>query len=242
MVFRRLLVAAALCSAGAVESQDLLPHHLHLGRAHVSKKQSPPPKALQKTSLLGLKVAQPVETPLPVSVMRPEAPVEEPVAAVSAEETKNPTADHLTEELTEMKQRRSHIKQLESALKADASLLRESTILEKVSKSRRGHEVAERQMKQAARLVKDTEAMLRESRAEAVESSKEMMHEAAAVRAAADSLGNEAKEQLKIFAKGAEASEAKAEPAPTAAPVATEAPSKSAQSDDLDLGDIEDEN
>merc|ERR1719223_2409246 len=102
-------------------------------------------------------------------------------------------------DLVEMKQNRVHITQLEQTLREDASLLRESSTLEHVSHSTRGHASAARQVKQAAQLVRSTEAMLTESRSDAVEKSQVMMREAAAAREAADSLSPEAAEELKLF-------------------------------------------
>lgn len=75
-------------------------------------------------------------------------------------------------DLVETKQNRVHISQLEQTLREDASLLRESSTLEHVSHSKRGHASAARQVKQAAQLVKNTEAMLMESRSDAVEKSQ----------------------------------------------------------------------
>lgn len=250
VALRLLLGLAAIPTVMGAESNEFLPHghRVHLGRKQAQ--QVP----VHKASFVGVK-KQPLEeeaTPMKVAIMKPEfagaaeaspvAPAVAQVADTFAEavssngDGKSPTVAQLDEHLAEMKQRRAHVKQLEQTLKSDASLLRESTVLEKVSKSKRGHEVALKQVKEAAQLIKGTEEMLRESRQEAIESSKEMMTEAAAVRTAADSLGTEAKEQLKLFGK----TYADAAPPP---PAQETVPEKKAapKSDDADL-DIEDEN
>jgi len=253
MVAARLLLAlAALPAVTGSESNEFLPHghRVHLGR----KPQASPHRA----SFVGVK-KQPLEeeaTPMKIAVMKPEfsaaadtppvvpaAPVAQvadaftdAVSTPAASDEKSSTVTDLQANLAEMKQRRAHIKQLEQTLKVDATLLRESTVLEKVSKSQHGHEVALKQVKQAAQLVKSTEEMLHESRQEAIESSHEMMKEADAVRSAADALGTEAKDQLKLFGK------AQSVAAPP--PVKEAAPEKkaAAKSDDVDMEDIEDEN
>lgn len=252
MVALRLLFGiAALPAVMGAESNEFLPHG---HRAHLGRK-SPQQIPVHKTSFVGVK-KQPVEedaaVPMKIAVMKPGAeessPVVAPVAQVAdaitdavaanvASDDKNPAVGQLGDSLAEMKQRRAHIKQLEQALKSDASLLRESTVLEKVSKSKRGHAVALKQVKDAAQLVKGTEEMLRETRQEAIESSHEMIKEADAVRSAADSLGTEAKEQLKLFGK----TQSIAAPTP---PVQEAVPEKKSapKSDDMDLEDIEDEN
>lgn len=259
MVALRLLFGvAALPAVMASESHEFLPHghRAHLG-VHLGRKQTKQQIPVHEASFVGVK-KQPLEeaAPMKVAVMKPEfaaateaLPVA-PVAQVAdafvdaaatnvAGDDKSPTVAQLDEHLSEMKQRRAHIKQLEQVLKSDASLLRESTVLEKVSKSKRGHAVALKQVKDAAQLVKGTEEMLRESRQEAIESSHEMMKEANAVRSAADSLGAEAKEQLKLYGK----TQSVVAPPPTP-PVQEPVPEKKAapKSDDMDLEDIEDEN
>ncbi|CAK0805630.1 unnamed protein product, partial [Prorocentrum cordatum] len=60
----------------------------------------------------------------------------------------------LHQELAEVKQHRINVKQLQEALAADVALLRESTVLEKLSTSRRGRQVAELQLKKSEQLVK----------------------------------------------------------------------------------------
>lgn len=249
MVAVRLLLAlAALPAVTGSESNEFLPHG---HRAHLGRKQQVP---AHKASFVGVK-KQPLEeeaAPMKIAIMKPEfaaaaealpvAPVA-PVAQVAdaftdavASDEKSSTVSELQEHLTEMKQRRAHVKQLEQALKADASLLRESTVLEKVSKSKHGHEVALKQVKQAAQLVKGTEEMLRESRQEAIDSSHEMMKEAEVVRSAADALGTEAKDQLKLFGKV----QSVAATPPVNEPVSEK--KAATKSDDVDMEDIEDEN
>lgn len=253
MVAVRLLLAlAALPAVTGSESNEFLPHG---HRAHLGRKQQVP---AHKASFVGVK-KQPLEeeaAPMKIAIMKPEfaaaaealpvAPVA-PVAQVAdaftdavattvASDEKSSTVTELQEHLTEMKQRRAHVKQLEQALKADASLLRESTVLEKVSKSKHGHEVALKQVKQAAQLVKGTEEMLRESRQEAIDSSHEMMKEAEVVRSAADALGTEAKDQLKLFGKV----QSVAATPPVNEPVSEK--KAATKSDDVDMEDIEDEN
>jgi len=254
VAIRLLLGLAAMPAVMGAESNEFLPHG---HRTHLGRKQQVP---VHKASFVGVK-KQPLEeeaTPMKIAVMKPEfaaaaesapvAPVAHvtdsfanaasPVISAVVSDDKSSTITQLEENLAEMKQRRAHVKQLEQALKSDASLLRESTVLEKVSKSAHGHEVALKQVKQAAQLVKGTEEMLRESRQEAIDSSHEMIKEADAVRSAADALGAEAKDQLKLYGK------THSVVAPPAPPVQESVPEKkvAAKSDDVDLEDIEDEN
>jgi len=252
MVALRVLFSfAALPAVIGSESSEFLPHghRLHLGRIHAPTKQAALP---QKASFVGLKkipIEEDAASPMKVAILKPDLAAEvSPTSPVLADGVANVVADDksstvtkMEEQLAEMEQRRTHIKQLEQTLKTDASLLRESTVLEKVSKSQRGHEIALRQVKDAAQLVKSTEEMLHESRQEAIESSRDMKIEAAAVRSAADSLGAEAKEQLKMFGKTSEQATVAAPQTPPAQAqvLATKVTSKS---DDVDDLDIEDEN
>mmetsp|Transcript_4092 Transcript_4092/g.7041 ORF Transcript_4092/g.7041 Transcript_4092/m.7041 type:complete len:263 (-) Transcript_4092:61-849(-) len=105
----------------------------------------------------------------------------------------------LGRELAEMKESHAHVAQLEQTLAADVQLLRESTMLQRVSTSRRGRAAAHKQVRESERLVKDTEAMVKESRESAMENSRVALREAQEVRAAADALSAEAEEQLQMM-------------------------------------------
>lgn len=174
-------------------------------------------------------------TPVPV-VEAPAFKEADPVVEVQAiDNSASAGTSQLQVDLAEMKENKVHIAQLEQTLRADASLLRESSTLEHVSHSTRGHASAARQVRQAAQLVKGTEAMLRESRADAVDKSQAMLREAAVARDAADSLSAEAAEELKLFQSSAPAQEASSEPVAKPAAKHVEASSE----EDID---IEDEN
>lgn len=174
-----------------------------------------------------------------VDIPLPSLKEEDPVLEVQpVENVASSGTSQLQVDLVETKQNRVHISQLEQTLREDASLLRESSTLEHVSHSKRGHASAARQVKQAAQLVKNTEAMLMESRSDAVEKSQAMMREAAVAREAADSLSAEAAEELKLFtAEQSLPSAHKALREPVHSPVAKQ----SEASSDEDIG-IEDEN
>lgn len=134
----------------------------------------------------------------------PEAARAEPISApapemVSQEKTPQMAVVQLGRELAEMKERHAHVAQLEQTLASDVSLLRESTMLQRVSTSRRGRAAAQKQVRESERLVKDTEAMVKESRESAMEASRNALREAAEVRKAADALAAEAEKQLQMM-------------------------------------------
>jgi len=232
----RLFVTAASVAAAAGDSNaDVLPHgrRLHLGKSHLPVHRD--------ASLVGLKIAAVPASNQKIKIASHQLTVK-PGQAEAVDTT---VASHLQSELAELKQRRSHIKQLEEALKADAGLLHESVTLERMSKTKRGHTLAEHQVKEATEVVKATEQMLHESKANAVEMSTEMLRESEAVRNATDELATEATQQLKVF-KGsapAETTTTTGVQVPTTTAKVTTVPAKSKAPDsDEDLDDIEDEN
>merc|ERR1719253_1005110 len=101
--------------------------------------------------------------------------------------------------LAELAQRRTNVEQLKHALAAEVALLRESTTLTRVSKSRRGREEAEQQVRQSEDLVKQTEGMVKDGRKAAEEGARAVLHEVKDVKTALDAMENEAQQQLKLY-------------------------------------------
>lgn len=135
----------------------------------------------------------------PIAAAAP-AEAEAPRAAVALEATDDDgdgvVSMQLLQELAEVKQSRANIEQLKAALSAEVALLRESTKMQKVARSRAARHAASEQVKHAERLVKETGAMLQASRAAAAADARSAMGRSAAVRRAADSLSAEANSQL----------------------------------------------
>lgn len=183
--------------------------------------------------------AQPVAAPKP-SVETTEVVISEAKDLADSDTDSDDEAKQLKQELSEAQQRRANVGQLEKALAADIALLREGTALRKVSVSKRGRAAAEKQVRESEHVVKDTEGMLRESREAAAEDARAMLREAAEVRAAAEGLANEAKEQLHLFAISSKPVKGDAEaPAPKEVAAAPKEASKKkkAASDIEDLDD-----
>jgi len=116
----------------------------------------------------------------------------------------DPTVAELQQGFSELKQRRTNALQLKQAIAANAALVRESGVLAKIS---RGHAQAEAvwQVKQSVQVLKETEAMADRSRLDALQGARVAMQEAAAIRAVADQLTQEASQQVKLF-KGVDSS------------------------------------
>jgi len=136
----------------------------------------------------------------PIAAAAAPAEAEAPRAAVALEATDDDgdgvVSMQLLQELAEVKQSRANIEQLKAALSAEVALLRESTKMQKVARSRAARHAASEQVKHAERLVKETGAMLQASRAAAAADARSAMGRSAAVRRAADSLSAEANSQL----------------------------------------------
>jgi len=240
-------------------------HHGH-GHAHEMKLKASPPAVTTTAAAVTPAVTTPAASTLAATTLAATTPaVTTPAATTAAVTTPVPVVEvpshalpeegpvldvqqrdlsaadgtsQLQVDLVEMKQNKVHVAQLEQTLRMDASLLRESSTLEHVSHSTRGHASAARQVRQAAQLVKNTEAMLHESREGAVEKSQAMLREAADAREAADSLSAEATEELKLFTGGqlpAPIQQASREPVAESAP-------KHVQASSAEDIDIEDEN
>lgn len=101
------------------------------------------------------------------------------------------------EEIAEVEQNRDNVKETEIALKADVAMLRQSTKIHRLAKSRANKLRTKRQVERGEKLVKVATTMVEDSRAEAVESAHRALEEAAAIRKAADSLSSEANGALR---------------------------------------------
>eukprot|EP00747_Dinoflagellata_sp_TGD_P095997 gnl/TRDRNA2_/TRDRNA2_166690_c1_seq2.p1 gnl/TRDRNA2_/TRDRNA2_166690_c1~~gnl/TRDRNA2_/TRDRNA2_166690_c1_seq2.p1 ORF type:complete len:217 (+),score=72.91 gnl/TRDRNA2_/TRDRNA2_166690_c1_seq2:62-712(+) len=165
---------------------------------------------------------------VPAEMDEPVVPAEEPVQVETTSEDKDKETDaslvQLHHELSELKQRKTNVKQLEQALSADVSLLRESATLERVSTSARGRKAAERQVKQMEEVVKAASSMVRENRQAAVEEARAALRHANEVHAMAEQISAEATEQLRSIA-APKAAPKPTEPAPAVALNATDADS-----------------
>jgi len=187
----------------------------------------------------------------------------------SSSSSSSEAASQLQRELSEAKQRRANIVQLEKVLTANTALLRESNSLESVASSARARADAEEQVRKSKQFVEEVSAMLKQSRADAAREARQALSDASKVRAAAEELSAEAADELRFVASSTGAqtteiaaatksqvpaqAEAAAAAAATAAPVAAAEPtatmmsaasalpplSQGAQTSDID--DLEDD-
>jgi hypothetical protein len=102
----------------------------------------------------------------------------------------------LMDEGNELRETRTNIASLETALKADVTLLRTSSKMVSMAKSKVGRAAAEKQTHRTEELVKVTGAMLKESRADAALDAHRALRHASAAREAADLLDGEAAAEL----------------------------------------------
>lgn len=126
-----------------------------------------------------------------------DAPPAAATPPAAAEDDEDSVVAQLSSETEEVKESKANIEELESALKADIALLRESAKMQRVAKSHKRRGAAEKQVKRSEQLVKVTSAMVKESRNAAVTSAQRALRHTAAVRAAADELAAEARAELK---------------------------------------------
>jgi len=142
--------------------------------------------------------------PAPVAeVPVADAPVADAPDATASVAPKAPQAaviKQLQDDLQEVKQMHTNVVAVEKTLAADVSLLRESALLERMSKSPKARAAAQQQLRQTERLVKDTEAMVKTSRVLAAQRARDALREAHEVQKAADELSKEASAQLKLAA------------------------------------------
>jgi len=132
-----------------------------------------------------------------------DAPVADAPDATASVAPKAPQAaviKQLQDDLQEVKQMHTNVVAVEKTLAADVSLLRESALLERMSKSPKARAAAQQQLRQTERLVKDTEAMVKTSRVLAAQRARDALREAHEVQKAADELSKEASAQLKLAA------------------------------------------
>jgi hypothetical protein len=141
----------------------------------------------------------------------------------------------LNKEMEELKESRTNIGQLEDALRADVSLLRESAKMQRVAHSRRGREAAAKQTKRSEQLVKVTSAMIKESRASSALEARRALRHSAGAKAAAEALEVEAQADLKNLEPGAGA------PVAAAAPVVAEEASPAAPAVEKEVVDVKDD-
>lgn len=209
--------------------------------SHVNAQNVPPqtrPQAIRQVTTVG---ALPLPTLTAMSKPAPMAMVSSPDS--DALNSDAPDSDgvnmavvQLDEELTELKQRRANMAQLEQALKADRTLFRESVSLERISTSKQGRKTAKQEALRSAQLVKDTVGILHDSRVGAVDESRLLATEAEQATAAANALTAEASLELKFF--GAATGETHDVPISFAkAPVSTTTPLATDDAEDLDVKD-----
>lgn len=257
MAFWKWAILSAVSRVSGIEIEGLLPHSHHSHR-HISKtKRNPLKNAVVATakqveaeqvhpdSQHVLPLTQKIDV-IPATKLRNSV---QPVTNHPDSSVEYPVAQQLQEELVEMKERQVQIGQLREGLRADVALLKETTMLKRVSLTEDGRRSAEDQLIQAAQLVKRTEGMLQEIQQGSADTSQVMIKEASRVRSIADALSSEASEQLRLFShdefshKSSPLAEA-TKPIVETSPMANTAKNASVNKsdDDLDLEDIEDEN
>mmetsp|Transcript_81321 Transcript_81321/g.206567 ORF Transcript_81321/g.206567 Transcript_81321/m.206567 type:complete len:285 (+) Transcript_81321:99-953(+) len=157
----------------------------------------PPPPAAAGEPQLSVEV----ESAAPVEVAAAAPPAAAPqlvatsVAAAVVAEVK--------EEVQEAKVQRTNIAELEQALKANVALLRESSVLQRLSQTPRTRKAAMVQVRRAEQVVKDVGSILKGSRAAAVQEAQGMLRQADEVAAAAAELRAAAHAQLRMLGAAA---------------------------------------
>jgi len=129
----------------------------------------------------------------------PEAAIASPASLESEDdegEADINLGSKLMDEGNELRETRTNIASLEAALKADVTLLRTSSKMVSMAKSKVGRAAAEKQTHRTEELVKVTGAMLKESRADAALDAHRALRHSSAAREAADLLEGEAAAEL----------------------------------------------
>jgi len=134
------------------------------------------------------------------SMTSPSGPDPDADQASSSSSSSSEAASQLQRELSEAKQRRANIVQLEKVLTVDTALLREGNSLESVSSSARARADAEQEVRKSKQFVQEVGAMLQQSRADAASEARQALSDANKARAAAEELSAEAADQLRLFA------------------------------------------
>mmetsp|Transcript_166935 Transcript_166935/g.535910 ORF Transcript_166935/g.535910 Transcript_166935/m.535910 type:complete len:285 (+) Transcript_166935:78-932(+) len=169
----------------------------------------PPPTAAGAPRLsVEVEAAAPVE----VAAAAPPAAAPQPVATSGAAAV----VAEVKEEVQEAKVQRANIAELEQALKANVALLRESSVLQRMSQTPRTRKAAMVQVRRAEQVVKDVGSILKGSRSAAVQEAQGMLRQADEVAAAAAELRAAAHAQLRLLGAAA-APPAAAEVAPVLA-------------------------
>lgn len=178
----------------------------HQPAATVPAVVAPPPVAA--LSVAAPSVVLPPAAPEVASVATPEiapvagaeeAAVVTEAAASSETASSNIAVKHLHADLAEVKQLHGNVVQLEKALSADVSLLRESANLQRLATSPSSRRAAKEQVLQSERMVREVEAMVHQGRQDTVVGARAALSEADAARKAADALAAEAAAQLKVL-------------------------------------------
>lgn len=175
-----------------------------------------------------VQVVAPVAEPIPSTIAMPAMPAYEASDTVVAPEPvvhdapapQTAALKQLQDDLVEVKQMHTNVVTVEKTLAADVSLLRESALLQRMSRSPKAKAAAEQQVRQTERLVKDTEAMVVKSRHNAMTRAREALEEAREVQKAADALSDEARAQLRVIEtkNAASVPAGPTQPAPVAKP------------------------
>jgi len=137
--------------------------------------------------------------PVEVAAAAPPAAAPQPVATSGAAAV----VVEVKEEVQEAKVQRANIAELEQALKANVALLRESSVLQRMSQTPRTRKAAMVQVRRAEQVVKDVGSILKGSRAAAVQEAQGMLRQADEVAAAAAELSAAAHAQLRLLGAAA---------------------------------------
>eukprot|EP00929_Paragymnodinium_shiwhaense_P027860 TRINITY_DN16259_c0_g1_i1.p2 TRINITY_DN16259_c0_g1~~TRINITY_DN16259_c0_g1_i1.p2 ORF type:complete len:215 (-),score=83.53 TRINITY_DN16259_c0_g1_i1:151-795(-) len=187
--------------AKAEHESKQLPQHLHPAKVATAFLERPQHHNASPQSHHAAKAA--AGKVQPDMEEKPEAAVND-APATDADESNDDSAsllENISEEVAEVKQTATEVKETEGALKADVAMLRQSTKMHRVARSRGSKLRTKRQVERGEQLVKVATSMVEDSRADAVDAARHALSEAAAIRKAVDELSSEAHGVLRKLGK-----------------------------------------